>query len=163
MEAWEHHPYDAYNMTLLYIFAINSGLSTEPGVHRCWTRAPAGVYMWCYEWFASSRRRHVYFDQKSRDSMSTAYTYAPISLNFAGAWGQHRCTLGSVDEPSQHQREKQSDIIRVIVDDVPRSMIFVGCMLRSTYKHACLRVYSTAVDMPLPFSQPHNQCARIRK
>ena len=47
-------------------------------------------------------------------------------------------------DPDQHQREKQSVIMCVIVGDVPNS----GYMLRFTQEHACLRTSAKPVDMP---------------
>ena len=47
-------------------------------------------------------------------------------------------------DPDQHQREKQSVIMCVIVGDVPNS----GYMLRFTQEHACLRISTKPVDMP---------------
>ena len=48
-------------------------------------------------------------------------------------------------DPDQHQGEKQSVFVCVIVGDVPNNS---GYMLRFTQEHACLRVSTKPVDMP---------------
>ena len=47
-------------------------------------------------------------------------------------------------DPDQHQREKQSVIVCVIVGDDPN----ISYMLRFTQEHACLRISTKPVDMP---------------
>ena len=48
-------------------------------------------------------------------------------------------------DPDQHQGEKQSVFVCVIVGDVPNNS---GYMLRFKQEHACLRLSTKPVDMP---------------
>ena len=47
-------------------------------------------------------------------------------------------------DPDQHQREKQGDIMCVIVGEVLNS----GYMLRFTQENACMRISTKPVDVP---------------